>query len=184
MITNRFVSIGSYEEFKTKKIAANKENTTYTMGDTGSPITGEPDISYQSIIFIRDVQKIYTHSEMFGGGDVDAMTEAEIDAIFTDESDGDITSEVQALGTKVEAGIQYYNTTSGKTISDITGFSVFARESVISSTYPITFSGSKIKVAQYMNYLVTESGTYIYSLRYVPISASDYIIAVNCSIYE
>lgn len=96
---------------------------------------------------------------------------------------GEVSPEViEQLGTEVVAGVTYYNETANKTISTYTGFSPMVSEATICSKYPITFTNAK--VAQYVSYLTTESGYYVYALKYLPISAKDHIITVNCGIYE
>jgi hypothetical protein len=67
-----FKHIVSYEVFSALKVAYNETDTQYQIGGLGSVINGVPDIKWQSIAFIKDVQKIWTHGQLYdcsGGSD-------------------------------------------------------------------------------------------------------------------
>ena len=42
-------------------LSANKENKTYTIGVGGPIQSGDPDILYQSIVYIKDTKQQWTH---------------------------------------------------------------------------------------------------------------------------
>jgi hypothetical protein len=60
-----FNHIVSYQVFSTLKVAYNETDTQYQIGGLGSVINGVPDIKWQSIAFIKDVQKIWTHGQLY-----------------------------------------------------------------------------------------------------------------------
>ena len=53
MINKKFIHFSRYETFLGKKLSADIDNTTYTLGVGGEILEGEPDISYQSIVYIK-----------------------------------------------------------------------------------------------------------------------------------
>lgn len=93
-----------------------------------------------------------------------------------------VDSNSKELGSVIEAGSVYYNNAQDKTISTFTGFDNNNAEAIIISAYPIIFDNSSIRKAQYIDYLITENGTYVYTLK--SISATSNYIIVNCTIYE
>ena len=76
-----FKHIPTYSVFQGLKISANSNDTQYTVGVDGNIINGVPDIKWQSIAFIKDVQKIWTHGQLYdcsgGGSENIAMIEFE-----------------------------------------------------------------------------------------------------------
>jgi hypothetical protein len=77
----------------------------------------------------------------------------------------------------INAGFNYNNTYSGLTIDTYTGFTMDTPDTVIVSAYPITFTGSCMK----MDGLENLSGTYyIYCLSYM----ANGMIAINGAVYN
>lgn len=77
----------------------------------------------------------------------------------------------------INAGFNYNNTYSGLTIDTYTGFTMDTPDTVIVSAYPITFSGSIMKMEGIENL----SGTYyIYCLSYM----ANGLIAINGAVYN
>lgn len=66
-ITNRYIHVENFEQFNTMKLSANAENTTYTIGLSEDVINGVPDVLYQSICWIKDIKKQWTHGQLYGG---------------------------------------------------------------------------------------------------------------------
>lgn len=65
MVHYRFIHFNNMSDFQGKKLGADLENKTYTIG-TGTEIkTGEPEIPYDSIVFIKDEKKIWTHGCLY-----------------------------------------------------------------------------------------------------------------------
>jgi hypothetical protein len=60
-----FKHIPTYSVFQGLKISANSNDTQYSVGVDGNIINGVPDIKWQSIAFIKDVQKIWTHGQLY-----------------------------------------------------------------------------------------------------------------------
>lgn len=65
MITKKFIHFARFETFLSKKLSADIDNTTYTVGIGGEVLEGEPDISYQSIVYIKDEKYIFTHGQLY-----------------------------------------------------------------------------------------------------------------------
>lgn len=65
MINNRFHHYKTYESFLTQKFSASSSNTTYTYGGVGEIYEGIPDISWSSIVFIKDPGLIATHGKVY-----------------------------------------------------------------------------------------------------------------------
>lgn len=70
-ITKKLIHFNQFSNFNTQKLSANRENTAYTIGVGGAVTTGEPYILYHSIVFIKDVLKIWTHGSLYDCGAVD-----------------------------------------------------------------------------------------------------------------
>ena len=69
-INKKLIHFKTFENFNSKKLSANEENTQYTIGIDGAVTDGEPDVKYQSICWIKDVQKIWTHSTIYNCADL------------------------------------------------------------------------------------------------------------------
>lgn len=65
MITKRSVHIKKYSTFVQMKISSNSGNTQYTLGDASDVYEGVPDISYKSVIYVKDSGIIYTHGGVY-----------------------------------------------------------------------------------------------------------------------
>lgn len=56
-------------QFLLKKISANRENSAYVTGGLDEePVYGEPDVMWQSVVYIADAGQIWTNGALFGGG--------------------------------------------------------------------------------------------------------------------
>lgn len=64
-INKKLIHFNTFENFNSKKLSANVENTKYTLGVNGEIQTGSPDILYQSIIYIKDTQQQWTHGQLY-----------------------------------------------------------------------------------------------------------------------
>lgn len=68
MIQKKQLFFPTMARFLLKKISANEGNTTYVTGALdGTIVVGEPDIMWQSEVYIADVGQIWTHGALFGG---------------------------------------------------------------------------------------------------------------------
>ena len=55
-------------EFWAKKISVDIDNTTYITGSIDAePVTGEPDIMYDSVVFIKETRQIWMLGELYTG---------------------------------------------------------------------------------------------------------------------
>ena len=66
-IEKRFIHFKKFSDFNSKKLSANEANTQYTVGVSGAIQNGEPDILYQSYIWIKDTKQQWTHGQLYDG---------------------------------------------------------------------------------------------------------------------
>lgn len=68
-INKKLIHFNTKANFITQKLSANVNDTQYyTYNSTGaasSPTNGAPDIKYNSIVFIKDTQEIWTHGQLY-----------------------------------------------------------------------------------------------------------------------
>ena len=89
-IEKKLIHFKKWSDFSSKKLSANEQNTQYTLGVDGALTTGAPDVLYQSVCWIKDVKKMWTHGTLYdcsGGG---GITE-ETDPIFSASPAASIT---------------------------------------------------------------------------------------------
>lgn len=73
MIQKKNLFFPSLARFLLKKISANATNTAYVTGSLdGEAVVGEPDVMWQSVVFIADTHQIWTNGTLFGGGSSDS----------------------------------------------------------------------------------------------------------------
>ena len=65
MIRKKLIHFNTKSEFNAKKISANPENTQYQLGGTGAVQSGEPDVMYQAIVYIKDTMEQWTHGKLY-----------------------------------------------------------------------------------------------------------------------
>lgn len=65
-IQKRFIHFKKFSDFNSKKLSANEANTQYTVGVSGAIQDGEPDILYQSYVWIKDTKQQWTHAQLYG----------------------------------------------------------------------------------------------------------------------
>lgn len=64
-INKKLIHFKNFEKFNSLKLSANEENTKYTLGVKGEVQDGAPDILYQSIVWIKNAQKQWTHGQLY-----------------------------------------------------------------------------------------------------------------------
>lgn len=64
-INKKLIHFENFSNFNSKKLSANKENTAYTVGVDGTVTTGDPEILYQSICWIKDTKQQWTHGQLY-----------------------------------------------------------------------------------------------------------------------
>ena len=64
-INKKLIHFNTFENFNSKKLSANAENTQYTLGINEEIQTGSPDILYQSIVYIKDTKQQWTHGTLY-----------------------------------------------------------------------------------------------------------------------
>lgn len=60
-----FLHFDKFDDFNSKKLSANEENTKYTIGVDGAVTSGSPDIPWDTICWIKDESKIWTHGKLY-----------------------------------------------------------------------------------------------------------------------
>lgn len=78
-INKKLIHFNTFENFNSKKLSANIENTKYTLGIDGEIQNGSPDILYQSIVYIKDTKQQWTHGQLYASA-------ANIEAVDTSET--------------------------------------------------------------------------------------------------
>ena len=68
-INKKLIHFNTFENFNSKKLSANIENTKYTLGVNGEIQKGSPDILYQSIVYIKDTKQQWTHGQLYTSDD-------------------------------------------------------------------------------------------------------------------
>ena len=110
-IQKRFIHFKKFSDFNSKKLSANEANTQYTVGVSGEIQNGEPDILYQSYIWIKDTQQQWTHGRLYNGIDTPIVKgEAENSAVLKGGDNQAISENSVALGKDNIAGLKgfYY----------------------------------------------------------------------------
>lgn len=77
-INKKLIHFNTFENFNSKKLSANIENTQYTLGVDGEIQTGSPDILYQSIVYIKDTKQQWTHGQLYDGSTFDPSSKQDI----------------------------------------------------------------------------------------------------------
>lgn len=67
-INKKLIHFNNFDTFNSQKLSANITNTSYTFGIDGGELDGNPDILYQSIVFIKDTNQIWTHGQIYNCG--------------------------------------------------------------------------------------------------------------------
>lgn len=90
-INKKLLHFNEYQNFNSKKLSANSDNTQYTIGIEGQIYNGEDlDIKYQSIVFIKDTKQIWTHGQLYNQQDIDLSdyyTKSEVDSLLPQDID-------------------------------------------------------------------------------------------------
>ena len=82
-INKKLIHFNTFENFNSKKLSANIENTKYTLGINGEIQNGSPDILYQSIVYIKDTKQQWTHGQLYASA-------ANVEAVDTSETLDDV----------------------------------------------------------------------------------------------
>lgn len=113
-ITKKLIHFNQFSNFSTQKLSANRENTSYTVGVGGTVVAGEPYIRYQSIVFIKDVLKIWTHGSLYDCGAVDLS-----DYLTADEI-AEVYATIEALNGKQDKVLKFENMVASNWVADST----------------------------------------------------------------
>ena len=80
-IQKRFIHFKKFSDFNSKKLSANEANTQYTVGVSGAIQDGEPDILYQSYVWIKDTKQQWTHAQLYGNDSTVDLTYEELKSL-------------------------------------------------------------------------------------------------------
>lgn len=91
-INKKLIHFNNLADFCLQKFAANVDNTKYSLISNDDftatePVTGEPDIKYQSIVFCREGQIIWTHGQIYHAKDYSWDISSINDKINKNEND-------------------------------------------------------------------------------------------------
>lgn len=105
-INKKLIHFKTFANFNSQKLSANEANTKYTTGISGVETTGNPDILYQSICFIKDTQQIWTHGQIYTSP-ADILKTIEDNELVTAEALTDLDSRLKEVeGAAGEANVQ------------------------------------------------------------------------------
>lgn len=113
-ITKKLIHFNQFSNFNTQKLSANRENTAYTIGVGGAVTTGEPYILFHSIVFIKDVLKIWTHGSLYDCGETDFS-----DYLTADEI-AEVYATIETLNGKQDAALKFTDKSAFTWVSDAT----------------------------------------------------------------
>lgn len=101
MIQKRQLFFHSLSRFLLKKISANEANTSYITGSLDAqPQSGEPDVMWQSVVFIAGTG-IWTNGVLFslGGGSSAAIADERLERMLADTL---LQTDIQSLATQLK----------------------------------------------------------------------------------
>lgn len=111
MIQKKNLFFPTMSRFLLRKISANQDNTAYVTGALDeTPVLGEPDIMWQSVVYIADAGQIWTNGTLFCGGEggEDGLSAYQLAVLagFTGTLEEWLESLKGAKGEQGEQGIQ------------------------------------------------------------------------------
>lgn len=114
-INKKLIHFNNKSTFNTQKVSANSINNSYRVGGVGTVTSGAPDIKYQSIVFIKDTQEIWTHDKFypcpFTKSELQNLLNGKVDKVTGKGlSTNDFTNNLKAI-------IDYYNTERNRYLS-------------------------------------------------------------------
>lgn len=174
-INKKLIHFKTFANFNSQKLSANEANTKYTTGISSTETSGNPDILYQSICFIKDTQQIWTHGQIYnasadGGGDYMAIVK--FNELFAEGTITTNESDVfNVVKTAMESNTPLLLCDNNYSIIQVSYYSLKVGSQIIASgilsqnVYNFTFtSGSnqitvtKLSVATLSNNLVSAQG--------------------------
>lgn len=162
MIDKIYIYIETYSKFCEVKLSADKDNTTYTIGPNGSEVfTGEPDVKWNSIVFCKETESIWSHGQVFGQKVDEEIRRAVTaegklqDSIDTLNGDKNINGSIKQILSNVlgDSGIE------SESFEPILGgeFTVTTAQ-VEGKTYPYAMASVKGRISKHFAYRVTVNG--------------------------
>ena len=149
-INKKLIHFKTFANFNSQKLSANEANTKYTTGISGTETSGNPDILYQSICFIKDTQQIWTHGQIYnasadGGGEIPTkLSELENDSGFI-TSDGTSAKADQLTTTRFINGVPFNGTTNVNNFVSCSTAAATAAKTVTIDGFRL-LSGAQVRV--------------------------------------
>lgn len=149
-INKKLIHFKTFANFNSQKLSANEANTKYTTGISGTETSGNPDILYQSICFIKDTQQIWTHGQIYnastdGGGEIPTkLSELENDSGFI-TSDGTSAKANQLTTTRFINGVPFNGTTNVNNFVSCSTAAATAAKTVTIDGFRL-LSGAQVRV--------------------------------------
>lgn len=149
-INKKLIHFKTFENFNSQKLSANEANTKYTTGISGTETSGNPDILYQSICFIKDTQQIWTHGQIYnasadGGVEIPTkLSELENDSGFI-TSDGTSAKADQLTTTRFINGVPFNGTTNVNNFVSCSTAAATAAKTVTIDGFRL-LSGAQVRV--------------------------------------
>lgn len=149
-INKKLIHFKTFANFNSQKLSANEANTKYTTGISGTETTGNPDILYQSICFIKDTQQIWTHGQIYnasadGGGEIPTkLSELENDSGFI-TSEGTVAKADQLTTTRFINGVPFNGTTNVNNFVSCSTAAATAAKTVTIDGFRL-LSGAQVRV--------------------------------------
>lgn len=98
MIQKKQLFFPTMSRFLLKKISADADNTTYVTGSLDSePVSGEPDVMWQSVVYIAETRQIWTNGTLFCGGSGGGTKES----TFAEGTEAQVTIGGLSAGTEI-----------------------------------------------------------------------------------
>lgn len=174
-INKKLIHFKTFANFNSQKLSANEANTKYTTGISGTETSGNPDILYQSICFIKDTQQIWTHGQIYNAsadGGSDYVTIVKFNELFAEGTITTNESDVfNVVKTAMESNTPLLLCDNNYSIIQVSYYPLKVGSQIIASgilsqnVYNFTFtSGSnqitvtKLSVATLSNNLVSAQG--------------------------
>ena len=113
-INKKLIHFRRFEDFNSKKLSANENDTAYTVGVSETVLEGAVDVKYSSICWIKDVQKMWTHGTLY------SCTDINLSDYLTEEEIAEAYATVESLEAKQDKVLKFTNLAASQWVSDTT----------------------------------------------------------------
>ena len=150
-INKKLLHFNEYQNFNSKKLSANSDNTQYTLGISDQIYNGEDlDIKYQSIVFIKDTKQIWTHGQLYNSQNIDLsdyLTEEQIRALIPTKL-GDLINDVGYI-TEANIDESIYQEIYNQIVNTADLENYYTRDEVDNIVENITIDSDNIDLSDY-----------------------------------